>query len=108
MMNGYGKSDSLILPEKPSNKAGATEEGEGRRLAKGKPLKSSTCRTQGRESVSRGLERIRQVADRDRKQRFTALFHHVYDVAQLRRAYLGLKRDGGPGLEGGKGRRAGE
>ena len=108
MMNGYGKSDSLILPEKPSNKAGATEGVEGRRLAKGKPLKSSTCRTQGRESVSRGLERIRQAADRDRKQRFTALFHHVYDVDQLRRAYLALKRDAAPGIDGETWRQYGE
>jgi hypothetical protein len=33
---------------------------------------------------------------RDRKQRFTALLHHVYDVERLRAAYLALKRDAAP------------
>jgi retron-type reverse transcriptase len=32
--------------------------------------------------------------------RFTALWHHVYDVARLREAYLGLKRESAPGVDG--------
>ena len=108
MINGYGKSDNRIVPEKPPNKARAAEEVEGRRLAEGKPLKSNTCRTQGRESVTRGLERIRQAANKDRRQRFTALFHHVYDVDQLRLAYLALKREAAPGIDGETWRQYGE
>lgn len=108
MINGYGKSDNRIIPEKPLNKARAAERVEGRRLAEGKPLKFNTCRTQGRESVSRGLERIRQAANRDRRQRFTAFFHHVYDVDQLRLAYLGLKREAAPGIDGETWRQYGE
>ena len=34
---------------------------------------------------------------RDRKQRFTALLHHVYDVERLRAAYFALKRDAAAG-----------
>jgi hypothetical protein len=36
-----------------------------------------TCRTQSRESVSQGLERVREVAKQDKKERFTSLLHHV-------------------------------
>jgi retron-type reverse transcriptase len=32
--------------------------------------------------------------------RFTALLHHVYDVARLRTAFLALKRDAAPGVDG--------
>ena len=35
MMDGHGKSDSLIVPRKSPNKAPDAEEVEGRRLAKG-------------------------------------------------------------------------
>ncbi len=56
MMNERGKSDSLVVPEKPSNKAGrpVAEGVEGRGLAKANLLEGSTCRTQrgGREGVS--------------------------------------------------------
>ena len=51
MMNGHGKSDSSIVPEKSSNKARqrAAEGMEGRELAKGNTLEQNTLRTQGRE-----------------------------------------------------------
>jgi RNA-directed DNA polymerase len=64
MMDGRGKSDSLVVPEKPSNKAGrpVAERVEGRGLAKGNSLEGSACRTQGRESASSALERVRQAA----------------------------------------------
>ena len=32
--------------------------------------------------------------------RFTALLHHVYDVARLRAAFFALKRDAAPGVDG--------
>ena len=108
MIDGYGKSDNRTVPEKPLNKVRTAEGVEGRRLAEGRPLKSNTCRTQGRESVSGGLERIRQAANRDRRQRFTTLYHHVYDVDQLREAYLALKREAAPGIDGETWRQYGE
>ena len=46
------------------------------------------------------VERIRQAACRDKKMQFTALWHQVYDREQLRKAYLGLKREAAAGVEG--------
>ncbi len=73
---------------------------EERELAKRNSLQSTALRTQGRARVVRGLERIRQVAQRDKEVRFTALLHHVYDVDMLREAYFSLKRDAAPGVDG--------
>ena len=110
MMNGYGKSDRPIVPAKPSNKAGrlAAERVEGRGLAKGNLRQQNTLRTPSREGVPSALERVRQVARRDRKLRFTALMHHVYDPEALRTAYLGLKRNAAPGVDGETWRHYGE
>lgn len=54
------------------------------------------------------VERIRQAACRDRKEQFTALWHHVYDLDRLRAAYLGLKREAAPGIDGETWRHYGE
>jgi RNA-directed DNA polymerase len=104
VMNGRGKSDSSIVPEKLSNNGhGSSWSAEGveeRELAKGNSFECNTPRTQGRTSVPSALERVRQAARQDRKQRFTALFHHVYDIDQLWRAYQSLKRRAAPGVDG--------
>ena len=50
--------------------------------------------------LHQALDRIRQVADKDRRQQFTALWHHVYNVDRLREAYLGLKRQAAAGVDG--------
>ena len=96
MMNGRGKSDSLIEPAKlPNNAEGlAAEAMEGRKLAKGNSPERNALRTQGWESAPSALERVRQAARKDRKQRFTALLHHIYCVERLRTAYLAIKKDG--------------
>lgn len=46
------------------------------------------------------LERIRQAASRDKKLRFTGLWHPVYQVDRLREAYYSLKRGAAPGIDG--------
>jgi group II intron reverse transcriptase/maturase len=46
------------------------------------------------------LDRIREAARRDKELRFTALWHHVYDVDRLWKAYLEIKRDAAPGIDG--------
>lgn len=46
------------------------------------------------------LDRIRQAARRDKKLRFTNLFHHVYAADRLRQAYLELKKQAAPGIDG--------
>lgn len=43
--------------------------------------------------------RIRQAAQKDKGLRFTALWHHVYNIDCLREAYLGIKRQAAPGVD---------
>ena len=102
MTNGRGKSDGPIVPEKLPNKAGrpAAEAVEGRGPTKGNPPKRNALRTQGRAGAPSALERVRQAAGKDRRQRFTALLHHVYDIERLRAAYHALKRSAAPGVDG--------
>jgi RNA-directed DNA polymerase len=109
-MNEYGKSDRPIVPMKSPNNAGqpAAEGMEGRGLAEGNPRQQNAPRTPSRQGVQSALERVRQAARRDRKQRFTALLHHVYDLEALRTAYLGLKREASPGVDGETWRHYGE
>jgi RNA-directed DNA polymerase len=110
-MNGHRKSDSSVVPEKFPNKAGpkaVAEETEGRELAEGNPRQQNASRTQGRQDAHSALERVRVVAARDRKVRFTALLHHIYDVAALRAAYFSLKHDAAAGVDGERWRHYGE
>jgi len=102
MMNGCGKSDGSVVPAKSLNNAEgpAAEATEGRELAKGNSPECNALRTQGREGTPSALERVRQAATRDKKQRFTALLHHVYDVERLRAAYLAMKKDAAAGVDG--------
>ena len=72
---------------------------EPREGAKGNTNQPRTCRTQSRESVSSGLERVRERARQEKKERFTALLHHV-DVGLLRAAYGQLRRTAAPGVDG--------
>ncbi len=110
MMNGEGKSDSSIVPEKPANKATqvAAEVVEGRELAKGNLPECNTPRTLSRTEVPSALRRVCQAARRDNKQRFTALLHHVYDTEQLRVAYQALRREAAAGVDGETWRHYGE
>ena len=102
MMDGRGKSDGSVLPGKLPNKAGrpAAEAVEGRGPTKGNSPERNALRTQSRAGAPSALERVRQVAEKDRRQRFTALLHHVYDVERLRTAYLALKRGAAAGVDG--------
>jgi RNA-directed DNA polymerase len=102
MMNGRGRSDRPIVPRNSLNKAEepAAEAREGRGLAKGNSPERNALRTQGRGGAPSALERVRQAARKDRKQRFTALLHHIYDVERLRAAYLASKKDAAAGVDG--------
>jgi group II intron reverse transcriptase/maturase len=95
---------------KSSNKVAqaAAETMEGRTLAKGNSRERNAPRTQRRTSTQSALERVRQAAKKDRKQRFTALLHHVFDVERLRLAYRSLKRDAAAGIDGETWRHYGE
>jgi RNA-directed DNA polymerase len=111
MMHEHGKSDRRVVPTKPPNKgadeppkgsarATPAEVVEGRRLAKSNPHQRTMLRTQRRVRMSPDLERIRQAARRDRKMQFTALLHHVYRLATLKRAYFSLNPKAAPGVDG--------
>jgi RNA-directed DNA polymerase len=72
---------------------------EQRGDAKRNALQTTTRQTPSWESVSPGLERIRENARRNPKLRFTALLHHI-TPAFLRVAYFSLKRKAAPGVDG--------
>jgi RNA-directed DNA polymerase len=99
--HGREKSDPVIVAVKPSNKAGlpAAEKVERRAGAKGNADRQSTLRTQSRERVTQALDRVRQAARQRKKERFTALFHHV-NIDTLRLAFYALKRKAAPGVDG--------
>ena len=101
MTYGCGKSDSAILAGKPTNKAvpTAAEPVERRVGAKGNANQQSTDRAQNRATVSQALERIRKVAKERKKEKFTALFHHI-TVQLLQEAFFELKENAAPGVDG--------
>src|ERR1039457_708097 len=110
MMHGHEKSDHAIVAVKPANKAkrppaersagepNAAEPGEPRAGTEGNAGQQSMRRTQRRESVSQALERIRKVARERKKERFTALFHHI-STDLLEEAFFELKEDAAPGVD---------
>ena len=101
MMDDREKSDSVVVAMKPTNKAGqpVAEPVERRTGTERNTGRCSMCRTQGRESVSQALDRVRQAVKQRRKEKLTALFHHL-SVDLLREAFFALKRDAAPGLDG--------
>jgi len=101
MMHGHGESGSAIVAAKPTNKAeqSAAEPVEPRAEAKGNAEQPSMHRAQNRASVSQGLERIRQATRQRKKERFTALLHHL-SIEHLEAAFYELKENAAPGVDG--------
>jgi group II intron reverse transcriptase/maturase len=101
MMDGREKSDSVAVAMKPANKAerSAAERVERRAGTEGNADQDSTCRVQDRASVSQVLDRIRQAAKQRRKEKFTALFHHI-STDLLHEAFHELKERAAPGVDG--------
>src|ERR1700685_3716454 len=101
MMHERGKSDTAVRAVKPANKAerSAAELVEQRAGTKGNADQQSTRRAQERESASQALGRIRQAAKQRKKEKFTALFHHI-SVGLLRLAFFEIKKDAAPGVDG--------
>ena len=101
-MNDHGKSDGPVVPAKPLNKpavvAGA-EAVEGRGPAKGNTASETRPGRSAGQGVSSDLDRVRQVARRDKDVRFTALLHHV-TVDRLREAYRAIQPEAAPGIDG--------
>jgi RNA-directed DNA polymerase len=94
-----GKSDGPVVPANLPNKAAAAEAGEERGPAKGnadgKPRPGRSAGT----GVSSALDRVREVARRDKDARFTALLHHV-SLERLAMAYWALSPKAAPGVDG--------
>ena len=100
MMNGAKKSDSSIVPAKPANKAerSAAESVEGDDGTKRNAELQSTVRTQSREAVTQAQACIRGAVTRNKKEKLTALLHHV-SIDVLRWAFLNLKKRAAPGAD---------
>ena len=100
-MNGHEKSDPTVVATKPTNKAGrpVAESVERRVGTEGNANQHRTRRALNRESVTQALERVRQAARTRKKERFTALLHHV-GIDLLRIAFFALHRDAAPGADG--------
>jgi RNA-directed DNA polymerase len=102
-MHEHGKSDGPVVPANPPNNApvaaGAAEAGEGRGPAKGNTASKTPPGRSAGSGASSALDRVREVAVRDKDARFTALLHHV-DLARLRKAYAAIRREAAPGVDG--------
>ena len=100
-MNASGESDEQVVPTKHSNNVeqSTAESVEGSCSTKGNIDEANTSRAQDREIVSRGLVGVREAARREKKQKFTALLHHV-TIDLLRDSYASLKKKAAPGVDG--------
>src|SRR5215216_501595 len=100
-MNDRGKSDSPVVPAKPPNKAACAvaEVVDGRGMAKGNMTRPTRPGHRAGSGVPSGLDRVREVARRDKDARFTALLHHV-DIDRLRAAYWAIRPKAAPGVDG--------
>jgi RNA-directed DNA polymerase len=72
---------------------------ERRAGAEGNAVQQSTRRAQDRESVSQALDRIRRAARQRKKEKFTALLHHI-SAQHLEAAFFELKENAAPGVDG--------
>ena len=100
-MHDREKSDRPVLPVKPPNKPGepGAEVVEGRGLPEGNTAGETRPGRSAGLGVSSDLDRVRQVARKDRDVRFTALLHHV-SVDRLREAYRAISPNAAPGVDG--------
>src|SRR5271165_1720895 len=94
------KSDCAVLPVNRPNKGRQlpAEAGEGRAQMKENIDPPHMLPTQRGKGVSQGLDGVRKAA-RERKQRFTALLHHL-NIDLLRDSFYALKRQASPGVDG--------
>jgi RNA-directed DNA polymerase len=98
-MDEHGQSDRSVVPANPPNKAAAAEAGEERERAKGNTDSKTRPGHSAGPGVPSALDRVRQVAVRDKEARFTALLHHV-SLTRLRWAYWAIRPKAAPGVDG--------
>ena len=83
----------------PPDKAAAAETAEERGLAEGNADGPTRPGHRAGPGVPSGLDRVREVARRDKDARFTALLHHV-SLQRLVMAYSDLSPKAAPGVDG--------
>ena len=71
---------------------------EKRPPAKGNRVQTTVTGTQGLESASIGLDRVREAAKRDKDLRFTNLLHHI-NIGRLHSAYQSLNPKAAAGVD---------
>jgi RNA-directed DNA polymerase len=98
-MHERGKSDGPVVPANLPNKAAAAEAGEERGPAKGNTDGKPRPGRSAGPGVSNALDRVREVARRDKDARFTALLHHV-SLERLVLAYWDVSPKAAPGVDG--------
>src|SRR6266536_2887150 len=100
-MNERGKSDGPVVPAKLLNKAveAAAEAVEERGPAEGNTASTTHPGRSAGHGAPSGLDRVREVARRDKEARFTALLHHV-SLSRLRWAYWAIRPKAAPGVDG--------
>lgn len=103
-MYDCGKSDRPMVPVKSANNGTdnkvSAEWMEERGLAKGNSHQQNRLRAQYQESLQSELDRVRQIAAKDKEAKFTTLWHHVYNIDRLREYYYSLKRNSAKGVDG--------
>ena len=98
-MSGHGKSDSPVVPAKLPNKVPAAEAVEGRGLAEGNTASKTRPGHSAGSGAPSALDRVREVARKDKEARFTAPLHHV-TLDRLRAAYWAIRPKAAPGVDG--------
>ena len=101
-VNTGRESDDRVLPAKGLNKGGSISPAEGleeRRSTTENTEQTAASQMQSWGNALDGLRRVREVAKRDKRLRFTALLHHV-SVALLGNSFYALKREAAPGIDG--------
>jgi hypothetical protein len=100
-MHGHRQSDGGIVPKQSPNTSQGGEGREGRPPGTGHTSQHPLPWTQSPEDGRlAALERLRQAVRRQPKDRLTSLYHHIYQVAHLREAYVVLQRQAAPGVDG--------
>jgi group II intron reverse transcriptase/maturase len=96
------QSDASVVPTcKKSTKSWVTpdESMEGRGAGNGKSTPRNASRAQDREDATTSLEWIGQRARERKTEQFTNLLSHI-KVPLLKEAYLRLRKDAAPGVDG--------
>jgi group II intron reverse transcriptase/maturase len=100
-MNGHEKSDPAKGAVKPTNNTerSVAEPVEREAGAEGNAEQDDTLRTPSRAGASHGLDRVRTTAREKKKEKFTALLHHI-TIDSLEEAFRELRKDAAPGIDG--------